>query len=259
MSCQGLNSSKDGHFTTSLCNLETHYSKNALVVWLLGVSFALCWSGISCIFLFVPITSQPVTRHFREESGSVIFAHLCVPCQVLTHGYEFTSEAFCSPGWAVPAPSASPSMKGALVPSSSQWLFVGLVFHPSHPLSPTQLLGHCPASRSGREPKVKVRKPMGWSKGTLIGKAKAGHTSKAKQGSLSALPHGRQVFSHPWESRAPSHKCLLGKTNVITLNIPLLPSSLHFIYHVWSHMVFSDLNPGAFNSAHAHSADGYFL
>lgn len=42
MSCQGLNSSKDGHFTTSLCNPETYYSTN---VWWFG-----CW-GFFCLVL----------------------------------------------------------------------------------------------------------------------------------------------------------------------------------------------------------------
>jgi len=52
--------------------------------------------------------------------------------------------------------------------------------------------------------RVKVRKLVGWDKGSLIGKAKAMCTSKAKQGIHSLLPVSTQVFSHLQESRALS-------------------------------------------------------
>ena len=51
------------------------------------------------------------------------------------------------------------------------------------------------------------------------------HTSKATQGIHSPLPTGRQVLSHPQESRAPSRVTwvtwLLGKTDAINASVPL--------------------------------------
>ena len=79
-------------------------------------------------------------------------------------------------------------------------------FNPSQQLSPTQPLAHSPLSGNGeRIGRVKVRKLVGWDKDSLIGKAKATHTSKAKPGIHSSLPTSRQVFSHLQESRAPPH------------------------------------------------------
>lgn len=43
------------------------------------------------------------------------------------------------------------------------------------------------------------------SKDSLIVKEKAVHATKAKPGIHSSLPMGRQVFSQPQESKAPSH------------------------------------------------------
>ena len=86
--------------------------------------------------------------------------------------------------------------------------------------------------------RVKVRKLMGWDKDSLIGKAKATHTSKAKQGIHSLLPVGRQVFSHLQESRAPSLLMATWETNAITPNILpflLLHSALYAEHDVlWS-------------------------
>ena len=56
----------------------------------------------------------------------------------------------------------------------------------------------------GQLEKKKKVKLMGWDENSLIGKAKAAHASKAKQGIHSLLPMDRQVFSHLQESRAPS-------------------------------------------------------
>ena len=53
--------------------------------------------------------------------------------------------------------------------------------------------------------RVKIRKLVGWDKDSLVGKAKAARTSKAKQGIHSPLPIGRQVFSHLQEGWAPLH------------------------------------------------------
>jgi len=52
--------------------------------------------------------------------------------------------------------------------------------------------------------RVKVRKVRGWDKDSLIEKAIATHTSKAKQDVLSLFPIVGQVFSQLQESRAPS-------------------------------------------------------
>jgi len=52
--------------------------------------------------------------------------------------------------------------------------------------------------------KVRVGDLVGRDKDSLTGKAKAAHTSKAKQGICSLLPIGRQVCSHLPESRALS-------------------------------------------------------
>ena len=51
--------------------------------------------------------------------------------------------------------------------------------------------------------RAKVKKLVGQDKDSLIGKAKAAHTSKANQGIHSPLPIGRQAFSHLQESGAP--------------------------------------------------------
>lgn len=53
--------------------------------------------------------------------------------------------------------------------------------------------------------RVEVRKLVGWAKDSSIGKARAVHTSKVKQGIYSLLPIHSQVLSHLQQSRAPSH------------------------------------------------------
>jgi len=56
------------------------------------------------------------------------------------------------------------------------------------------------------------------------------HASTAKQGIHSSLPLARQMLNHLQESRAPSRRTLLGKTNTMTLNTPpalLLPPALY--------------------------------
>lgn len=50
-----------------------------------------------------------------------------------------------------------------------------------------------------------MRRLMAWDGGSLISKAKATHTEKAKLGIHLPLPMGGQVFSYPQGSRAPSH------------------------------------------------------
>lgn len=78
-------------------------------------------------------------------------------------------------------------------------------FKPSQQPIPTQPLAHSPTIRIREKiGKIKDRKLMGSVKGTLIGKAKAAHRSKSKQGIKSLLPTCRQVFSHPPDSRVPS-------------------------------------------------------
>ena len=63
-------------------------------------------------------------------------------------------------------------------------------------------------------------------KDSLTGKAKAVHASKAKQGIHSPLPMGRQVFSHPQESRAPSHIMVTWEDKCHNARCPpFLPSS----------------------------------
>ena len=65
-------------------------------------------------------------------------------------------------------------------------------FNSSWQLSPIQPLAHSPRGgmreRIGR---VNVRKLIGWDKGSLIGKAKGMHASKAKQGIHSLPPSGQ--------------------------------------------------------------------
>jgi len=80
-----------------------------------------------------------------------------------------------------------------------------------------------------------VRKLVGFVKDNLIGKAKPECASKATQGIHSLLPIGRRVFSHLQESRAPSRVTDTWEDNVVTLNVPLLSSSVFIAEHdvVW--------------------------
>lgn len=61
---------------------------------------------------------------------------------------------------------------------------------------------------------------MGWYKENLIGKAKATHTSRAKQGINLLLPFGRQLFSHLHENQPSSHVRLTQKADAFTPNSP---------------------------------------
>lgn len=54
--------------------------------------------------------------------------------------------------------------------------------------------------------RVKVQKMVHWGKDSLTGKAKAAYNkSKEKSGIHSLFPMGRQMFSHPQGSQAPSY------------------------------------------------------
>lgn len=69
---------------------------------------------------------------------------------------------------------------------------------------------------------------MGRDKDSLIDKAKAMHTSKAKQGVNSPLAMGTQVFIHRQESRAPSHVIGMWEEKFHHLkNSLLLPTALY--------------------------------
>lgn len=70
-------------------------------------------------------------------------------------------------------------------------------FNPSQQPRLTQPLTHSPSKIR----RVKAGELMGWEKDSLIGKAKAVHTSKANQGINSLLPMSSQLQ----ESQAPSH------------------------------------------------------
>ena len=80
---------------------------------------------------------------------------------------------------------------------------------------------------------------MGWDKDSLIGKAKAAHTSKEKQGIHSPLPIGRQVFSHPQESRAPSCVMVTWEDKHHRSEHPPLSFFPSFICWAWCHMVWN--------------------
>lgn len=63
-----------------------------------------------------------------------------------------------------------------------------------------------------------------------IGKAKAMHTSKIKQGINSLLPMGRQMFCNPQDSRAPSLLMVTGENKCQISESPflfVLPSALY--------------------------------
>ena len=56
------------------------------------------------------------------------------------------------------------------------------------------------------------------------------HAGRAKQGIHSALPMGRQVFSHPQESWAPSCVTVTGEDKHHNAKCPPLPSSSLSLY-----------------------------
>jgi len=61
--------------------------------------------------------------------------------------------------------------------------------------------------------RVQVRKLVGRDKNSLIGKGKAMHASKAKEGIHSLVHIGRQMFIHLQESRAPLHIMVFWEDN----------------------------------------------
>lgn len=74
--------------------------------------------------------------------------------------------------------------------------------------------------RTGR---VKVRKYVCWNKDSLVGIAKATHTSKAGQGIHSPLPTAKQVLSHLQESRASSCVTAVGEDRLHDSECPSFP------------------------------------
>lgn len=66
------------------------------------------------VFQSVPTSSCSVTRHHWEEPGSIFFT---ATLQIFVCLDETCHEPF--PGYTVPAPSACPEMRVAVVPSSS--------------------------------------------------------------------------------------------------------------------------------------------
>ena len=79
----------------------------------------------------------------------------------------------------------------------------------------------------GSERNVKLK---GWDMNSLIGKAKPAHASKAKQGTHSPLPLGRQVSGHPQGSRAPSHVTGTREGKHHNARCPPIPSSSPGLY-----------------------------
>ena len=110
-------------------------------------------------------------------------------------------------------------------------------FKPSRELSPTQPLA--PWWDGERIVRVKVRKLMGWDKDSLISKAKATHTSKAKQGIHSPLPISRQVQPSPGKQGSITHNSYLGRQMPSPRTSPLPTSSLSFICWTWCHRVWN--------------------
>lgn len=108
---------------------------------------------------------------------------------------------------------------------------------PANNSAPCSCLLTLPSCREKRIRKLKMSKLMGWDRKSLIGKPKAMCASKAKQRNHSPLPMGRQVLSHPLESRAPSHPGVIRGKKMPALSIPhsLLASALYaehvFIWH----------------------------
>lgn len=106
------------------------------------------------------------------------------------------------------------------------WFNLSWKISPMHPL--------CFLHQWDGEENQRSEKTHELSKDSSIGKAKTTHTSKAHQGSHSSLPMGRQVFSRPQKSRAPSCR-------VVTLEDhhseypPLPPSRSFYAEHdaVW--------------------------
>ena len=89
--------------------------------------------------------------------------------------------------------------------------------------------------------RVKLRKLVGWDRDSLIGKAKAICTSKAKEGINSLLPITiRQVFIHFRESWAPSCIKVTWEDKSHNSERPPLPSSSpSFVRWAWCHMAWN--------------------
>lgn len=85
----------------------------------------------------------------------------------------------------------------------------------------SHLLTHTYLGGMGDRIRVEVRKLVGWYKDSSIGKARAVHTSKVKQGIHSLLPIHSQVFSHLQQSRAPSHTTVTQEDKMPWLQTPL--------------------------------------
>jgi len=80
--------------------------------------------------------------------------------------------------------------------------------------------------------RIKVQKLTGWDKDSLVGKAKATHTSEAKEGINSLLPFSKKVFSHFQESKVPSHVTVTREDKRHHSKCPSLPSSSPSL-HCW--------------------------
>lgn len=95
--------------------------------------------------------------------------------------------------------------------------------NPSQQWRNTQMLAHSPTvGWVKRIRNVKVRKPVGWDRDSLIGKAEAMHTRKAKQRVHLLLPISTKVFSRLRDSRAPSHMYYLGRQKPSLQTSPFL-------------------------------------
>lgn len=111
----------------------------------------------------------------------------------------------------------------------------------SQPPSTTQLLTHSPTSGiRERVRRVKARKLVSWIKDSLMDKAKAIHTTKAKQIIPSLFPMGWWVFSHLWETRVPSHIMVTWEDKHQDFKCSPVPLfSTHFICWAWCYMVWT--------------------
>lgn len=88
--------------------------------------------------------------------------------------------------------------------------------------------------------RVIVKKLFCWDNSSLIGKAEALHTSKAKLGINSSFSMGRQVFSCPQESRAWLYIMLTWEDKHLHSKHWLFTSSSAiFIGWVWYHMLWN--------------------
>lgn len=75
---------------------------------------------------------------------------------------------------------------------------------------------------------------MDWNKDGLIGKAKAVHTTKTKEGIHSSFSMGRQMLSHLQEKHAPSYVIVILPILNISSFLYLL---CNFFYWAWYHKI----------------------